>query len=175
MLTTRPATLDDVDTLLTDVQAGFDSYVAFAPAGWVPPRVRAARGLHLDLLGEPDTWALLALDDGIPAGHVSFFPARERIPDRPRGHWRERPLIPGLVHLWQLFVLPGWWGRGVAPLLNDAATAEMRAQQYDRARLFTPTRHARARRFYERRGWTATGEEWNGDLSLVLTEYILQL
>jgi len=34
---------------------------------------------------------------------------------------------------------------------------------------------ARARRFYERRGWTVTGEEWSEDLTLMLTEYRLVL
>lgn len=51
--------------------------------------------------------------------YVAFYPARERelIGER---HWTERPKIPGLAHLWQLFVLPEWWGRGVAPLLHHA-------------------------------------------------------
>ena len=38
------------------------------------------------------------------------------------------PDQPGSIHaahLWQLFVLPAWWGRGVAPLLHDAAIGEL--------------------------------------------------
>jgi ribosomal protein S18 acetylase RimI-like enzyme len=86
-----------------------------------------------------------------------------------------RPLVPGLAHLWQLFVQPEWWGRGVAPLLHDAALAEMRLRGYERARLFTPSSHARARRFYERREWLRVGEQWNDGLALVLTEYLIEL
>ncbi len=51
----------------------------------------------------------------------------------------------------------------------------MRAQGYVSARLFTPSQHARARRFYERRGWTAADEALNEDLALPLTEYRLVL
>jgi hypothetical protein len=50
----------------------------------------------------------------------------------------------------------------------------MRAQGYASARLYTPFQHARARRFYERRGWTAE-EAWNDDLALPLTDYRLAL
>jgi hypothetical protein len=51
----------------------------------------------------------------------------------------------------------------------------MRLQGYRRARLYTPSLHARARRFYERRGWSAGGEAWNQNLALMLTEYVREL
>ncbi|MEA2248049.1 MAG: Acetyltransferase domain [Solirubrobacteraceae bacterium] len=58
--------------------------------------------------------------------------------------------------LWQLFVRPAWWGTGVAGALHEAfATA--RVAGYRRARLVTPAQHARARRFYGRRGWRMDG------------------
>ena len=41
---------------------------------------------------------------GEPAGHVALTQARERA--------EPRPDIPGLVHLWMLFVRPAWWGAG---------------------------------------------------------------
>jgi GNAT superfamily N-acetyltransferase len=170
-IATRRATIGDVHALLASVQAGFDSYVAFAPLGWRPPNMLADRERTVAILADPRTWALLALIDGAPVGHVGFVPARTRSPAAPRRLPVSQPTIPGLAHLWQLFVLPEWWGRGVAPLLHDAAIAEMRERGYDRARLFTPSLHARARRFYERREWRATGEEWNRELVLMLTEY----
>lgn len=141
-LQTRRASLADLDLLLAHVQAGFNSYVAFAPRlasalGRAGSRVDSCAPLR------PDTWALLALVAGRPAGHVAFFPARERTPDDGR-HWSERPKTPGLAHLWQLFVLREWWGRGVAPALHDAAVAEMRMRKFEQARLYTPSAHARA-------------------------------
>jgi GNAT superfamily N-acetyltransferase len=171
VIDTRRAAPSDVDVLLDDVAVGFDSYREFAPAGWQPPDVRADRGQTTDVLEDPATWALLALAEERAAGHVAFFPGRERTASAAPGGWRVRRTIPGLAHLWQLFVLPEWWGRGVAPLLHEAAIAEMRVQGYRSARLFTPSRHARARRFYERRGWMVAAEEWNDYLGLMLTEY----
>ncbi|MEA2198362.1 MAG: hypothetical protein QOJ25_2413 [Solirubrobacteraceae bacterium] len=171
-ISTRRATVADLDALIADVQAGFDSYVEFAPLGWVPPDVEADGELMAELLSDEETWALLALAGRDPVGHIAFTPARRRAPGQP---WATSPATPGLAHLWQLFVLPNWWGRGVAPLLHDAAVAEMRARDYESGRLYTPALHARARRFYERRGWAPTGEQWNEHLTLMLTEYRLPL
>lgn len=159
---TRRAGREDIDLLLADVQAGFDSYVEFAGPGWRPPDAFAGRDRSEELLGDPATWALIALVGGRPAGHIAFCPAR--VPG-------ESALIAGMAHLWQLFVLPEWWGRGVAASLHAAAICEMQAQGYRQARLYTPTQHRRARHFYERRGWAVVGEEWNDNLSLMLCQY----
>jgi GNAT superfamily N-acetyltransferase len=174
-IVTRRAGIDDLDTLLTNAAVGLASYSAFAPPGWCPPKRDDDRARRAELLADPATWALLALVDGAPVGHVAFMPARERTADEPPVAWQARPVIPGLAHFSQLFVLPEWWGRGIAPVLHDAAIAEMREQAYESARLFTPTDHARARRFYERRGWRACDERFNDELALRLTEYRLML
>jgi GNAT superfamily N-acetyltransferase len=174
-ITTRRATLDDLDILVADVQAGFDSYTEFAPPGWEPPDMHRDRYMTAQLLVDPATWGLIAEVDDAPVGHIAFFPARERPLHGSSVDWRTRPLIPALAHLWQLFILPDWWGRGIAPILHDAATAEMRSRGFKRVRLYTPSSHARARRFYERRGWTAGDEQWNEYLALQLTEYWLEL
>ena len=171
-LTTRAGTLADVDWLLGDVQAGFDSYTAFTPFGWHAPDMSHDRERTKELLRDPGTWVLLASVDGEQAGHVGFFPARERgTAAAPAGPWHTRPLIAGLAHLWQLFILPAYWGTGVAAHLHDVAIAEMQAQGFRRASLLTPALHARARRFYERRSWKTTSELWNDELALMLVEY----
>jgi hypothetical protein len=87
------------------------------------------------------------------------------------------------------FAAPGWRPPEIsgerertAELIADDATWALLAlvdgapaQGYERARLFTPSLHARARRFYERRDWTVAGEEWNEFLDLELAEYRLEL
>ncbi len=171
----RPAGLDDLDAILRHVQAGFDSYADFAPVGWRPPQVSADRELTASLLAEEETWAALAIHEASPIGHVAFFPGRQRARTDAPADWRTRPRIPGLAHLWQLFVLPPWWGRGVAAALHVAAVAQMRERGFDRARLYTPAAHARARAFYERRGWVAHNDAYHAGLKLVLTEYRLTL
>ena len=62
---------------------------------------------------------------------------------------------PGLAHLWQLFVRPSHGGSGAAPELLDAAVQAAAERGYDRMRLFAAAGQVRARRFYEREGWTA--------------------
>ena len=109
-------------------------------------------------------------------GQVGFGPGWERrADDVPDELGDDRPLVPGLAHLWHLFVLPQWWGTEVARKLHELALAEMREQGYERTRLFTPSLHARARRFYERRGWSAVDEQHNSELGLDMTEYRLEL
>jgi GNAT superfamily N-acetyltransferase len=175
-ITTRRATVDDVDAILGHVQSGFDSYTQFAPPGWQPPVARVDRLRTRRYLEDPATWALLALVDGVSVGHIAFMPARDwETPPQRSDEPTSYPLIPGLAHLWQLFVLPEWWGGGVAPLLHDRAVAEMRSRRFARGRLFTPSLHARARRFYERHGWTPSQEHWNERLQLMLCEYGLRL
>jgi GNAT superfamily N-acetyltransferase len=174
-LSTRRGGPADVDVVLANVQAGFDSYTAFAPVGWRPPDVSADRRRTTERLAERSTWVLIAFAGEQPVGHVGFFPARENPGGGSSIDPRERPVIPGLAHLWQLFVLPPWWGSGVASALHDAAIEEMGARGFPRARLYTPSLQARARHFYERRGWLATGELEDHPLGLAVTEYQREL
>jgi len=171
----RRGSLDDLDVILATVQVGFETYAEFAPPGWTPPAPAEERTRTAQRLADPDTWVMLASARGEPVGHVGFVPARERrVGDPPPSDLNSRPLVAGLAHFWQLFVLPPWWGTGVAATLHDAAVAEMRSQRYDRARLFTPSQHPRARRFYERRGWVLGEERLDVNLGLELAEYRLE-
>ena len=167
----RRATPADLDAILATLQAGLDSYVSFTPSGWQPPDTATMRELSADILSDEQTWATVALADERIVGHAAFFPGRERRDDGSLRDWRERPLIPGLANLWQLFVLPDEWGQGVAPALHDLAIEQMRGRGFTEARLYTPTLHARARRFYEKRAWYAVEARWNDGLRLEMTEY----
>jgi GNAT superfamily N-acetyltransferase len=73
-------------------------------------------------------------------------------------------------------VRPPWWGRGVAAALLAAALEAAVAEGYRRMRLFTPREQARARAFYEREGFAATGwEAFEESIGLVLVEYAREL
>lgn len=172
-IVTRRGGTDDIEVMLENVRAGFATYVDFAPAGWTPPRVPDERERMVELLSDERTWAVLALIDGRCAGHVGMTPARERPGGGSAQGWQARRLIPGMVHLWQLFVLPEWWGSGVADVLHREFVTEARQRGYERGRLYTPAAHERARRFYERRGWHPLGEQLNPELGLALAEYRL--
>ena len=57
-----------------------------------------------------------------------------------------------------LYVVPEEWGSGVAAALHDQALASMRELGATEATLWVVEGNTRARRFYEREGWTADGE-----------------
>ena len=159
----RPAGPGDAEAMSETLQIGFDGYRAFAGPGWHPPDARSAPEVARlrGRLALPGTWAAIAEEGPLVVGHVGYFP---------------QPGVPGSAHLWQLFVRPAWWGSGVARELLTAALDAAEREGYRRMRFFTPRDQARARAFYERGGFVATG--WEGleePLGLVLVEYALEL
>ena len=144
----RLATPADAARLAANVTEGFESYRSFAPPGWQPPSADGELGLMDEALGRPDVWCMLAEVGGELAGHVAIRPAETA----PRGS-RE----PGLAHFWQLFVKPAWHGTGLALELHDEAVREAGARGFQTMRLYAAAGQARARRFYEREGWVASG------------------
>lgn len=59
----------------------------------------------------------------------------------------------------QLYVDPAAWGTGLAQSLLTAVTERLRARGFHHATLGVARDNGRARRFYEREGWRATGHE----------------
>jgi len=131
----------DAETLARTGRLGSETWRAFAPRDWVPRSFDEGVAFTRDRLATPGAWGMLADVAGEPAGHYATVP----------GCWDE----PRAVILWSLFVRPAWWGSGVADHLHEAFLAEARERRYPWAWLATPAPHARARRFYERRGWRA--------------------
>jgi GNAT superfamily N-acetyltransferase len=167
-LTLRSPRTADAPALAAISADGFDGYVAFAPAGWAPPpdtRATFERDL-LRQLGEASSWGMLAEVDGDIAGHAAFVPASASgvpVDD------------PQLAHLWQLFVAQPYWGRGVATTLHDAAVRAAAGRGFTQMRLFTPAGQGRARRFYEREGWTLAGPGRDSPMGLAVVEYRRQV
>lgn len=58
----------------------------------------------------------------------------------------------------QVFVLPAWHGRGVAPLVLTAAEAKLKEQGHNLIWLQCQVGNFRARRFYEKHGWQVARE-----------------
>ena len=169
MIRIRRASRPDADAFATTVAEGFDSYREFAPPGWEPPdRLEFALGIAMRL-GRPGVAAWIAEEPntGEAAGHVTYLPATES---------REPSDDPHLAHLEQLFVRRAHWGSGVASRLLEVAAADAARSGYAAMRLFTPADHPRARRFYEREGWTTDGRRLDGrPIGLELVEFRLAL
>lgn len=163
----RPATLDDVDAIHRVLDAGFDTYRDFAPPGWeLPERAWDEQKVRTRLVS-PDVWFTVATDANHVVGVAAALSAYP--PGLPTP-------IPRLAALWLLFVEPRRWGRGVANELMRAALAAVHDRGFTSARLYTPRDHARARAFYERWGWRATGTGFFSDnLALPLVEYRVEL
>ena len=61
------------------------------------------------------------------------------------------------AHLSTLFALPETHGDGSTQALHSAVLVELAACGYETVRLWVPAGASRARRFYERNDWAATG------------------
>jgi GrpB-like predicted nucleotidyltransferase (UPF0157 family)/GNAT superfamily N-acetyltransferase len=164
----RAAVPQDAEQLGRAVAEGFQSYLSFAPAGWTPRSAEDEIELLRALLERDDFYCLLARAERTPAervlaGHVGFLPAIRA--------WRAVE-DSGLAHLRQLFLAPDYWGTGLARMLHTRALHAARERGFTAIRLFTPTGQARARRFYEREGWTVNGEPFcDPGFGLQLVEY----
>ena len=74
-----------------------------------------------------------------------------------------------------LYVVPEEWGSGVAAALHDKAVAGMRELGATEAALWVVEGNTRARRFYEREGWTDGGETKASMFNLSEVRYRLGL
>ncbi|MFC6881040.1 MULTISPECIES: GNAT family N-acetyltransferase [Actinomadura] len=92
---------------------------------------------------------LLAEVSGAPAGMAAYGPER---------HPPEGPLIGrSRVELYSIYVAPDHWAAGVGRALMDRVVEECRKAGHDRLVLWVLTTNARARRFYDRAGFTEEG------------------
>jgi GNAT superfamily N-acetyltransferase len=159
----RAASTADAERLTRAVMDGLEGYRSFAPPGWAPPSFLHEVEHLRRLLGDEQVWCLLAEAAGQLVGQVTVLPAAHAA----------RPVDDrALAHLRNLFVRHDFWGTGVASALHAAAVDAARDRGFAQMRLFTPARHDRARRFYEREGWVPAGEEFHDAApDLVLIEY----
>src|SRR4051812_22586362 len=160
----RRACGDDAPALQAIVGLGFETYKDFAPAGWHPPdQTDAEHVSHARVeLDDPQTFSLIAEVGAEIAGHVTLVPARTPSPD---GSTPDQ-------HLRHLFVRPAYWGSGIARELHARMAERIRGT----ARLYTPAGQARARRFYEREGWTLHyGPYEDAGFGMALVEYRRQI
>lgn len=144
----RPARPDEWPAIADVIRPAFATYREFAGEGWTSPADMLGPELG-ERLAQPDAWGVVAERDGAPVAFAAFQQAREDRVGAP---------IEGLAHVWAVFAVPGEWGTGTARAVHDALLAEIAARGFPEARLWTPALQARARAFYERGGWTVTGE-----------------
>lgn len=164
--TIRPAKTSDLGTIADNLVEGLSTYRGWTPVGWNPPqRTEMLIGL-LQRFPRDGSWAQVAFERQAPAGHISLRPDRDE-------DGEQRPEVALITHL---FVREAYWGSGLAVQLHERGVADMRERGFGSGRLLVASGHGRARAFYEREGWTATGHvETSGELGLELAEYVLAL
>ena len=119
---------------------------------------RACRGIvpqaYLDAIPEgrwvknldiPGWSVMLCLEGGEPIGTGSFSRSRsERYPDA--------------GEVISIYLLPEYWGKGCGGPLLEAMVTELEKQGYSEAFLRVLEENERARRFYEKHGFSRAGE-----------------
>jgi GNAT superfamily N-acetyltransferase len=107
----------------------------FPPELYPYPR-EAIRGRWAEALADPAKRVLIAVIEDEPAGAACVSE-----------EWLER-----------LYVVPERWGTGLGDALHGQAIEVVRDLGSVRCHLWVLEDNARARRFYERRGWQENGE-----------------
>lgn len=105
----------------------------------------------------PRTLVAVSGDDPAVIGFASFGPERTvdsavLPPAAPAG-----ASAGEAGDLYALYVIPGWWSAGVGRALMGSVLRALRGARYARAVLWVLAGNARARRFYERAGFTPDG------------------
>lgn len=127
----RAAALTDLDAIVVVNRAAATE--AYAPIfDGVPYPEERVRARYQQLLNDGSTQLFIAEEAGKPVGYAAARPGR----------------------LEALYVAPQWWGTGLADTLYERA-AQVAGSD---AKLWVLRDNERGRRFWERRGWRATGE-----------------
>ena len=105
--------------------------------------------------------------DGVVRGILTVGPFRDRSEDSdPSGE------------LWMINLHPDAHGSGLAKVLHDRGLDRLRSDGHHRAALWVADANRRARRFYEREGWTGDGiakQDSFGDRVIAEVRYSISL
>jgi GNAT superfamily N-acetyltransferase len=145
------------------VVEGVEDYTSFAPASWTAPSFDAVIDHLRESLADEQVWCLIAESDEELVGQITVLPATSA------PHPVEDPTLADVSNL---FVRRDFWGTGLARDLHGAAIDGARERGFKELRLFVAAGQARARHFYEREGWLATGDEFDDPTpGLKMVEY----
>lgn len=148
MVEVRVATADDAMAMaqahVRSWQAGYRGLIAQDYLDGLRPAEWARRYSFDPERGGRHT--LVAVDGDVLCGHVTF------------GRSRDDELADS-AEVWALYVDPPRWGTGISSALMFAACARLTKAGHEHAFLWVLSANARARRFYERMGWSTDGSE----------------
>jgi diamine N-acetyltransferase len=141
----RPADLDDINTIGFLAQQiwphTYGSILSPEQLKYMLKTIYSPRSLKRQMVAEHHQF-LIVEHDGEPIGFASWSTTGDY----------------GLYKLHKLYVLPGGQGKGLGRTLLQFIFETIRPEGATRLRL-NVNRHNKARQFYERMGFTVTGEE----------------
>ena len=150
-----PADADQI--AVVHVRSWQGAYRGLLPQEYLDGLDPAARTERWRLALERDSWpaagTIVVVSDGRVGGFANLGPTRD--PDAGGARVGEIPAI---------YVLPEAWGTGLGRGLMTGALSELAAAGFDSATLWVLESNARARRFYDRAGWTADGSTKHDDI-----------
>jgi GNAT superfamily N-acetyltransferase len=159
----RPGRAEDAPALVDMVARCDDTILDWAPEGYVLPAADFAEDAAklAERLADPSTWMAVAVDArGAPVGFATIV-TRE---------------APGRGYISNLFVDPPAWGAGIGRALLARAEQGIRERGFTVGELNTQELNTRARRLYERAGWSDTGGRHPHRIDgLVMVEYEKEL
>jgi ribosomal protein S18 acetylase RimI-like enzyme len=174
VVTIRPARPDDAGPVIgVWAEAWQAAYAGIMPADVLtratgPDAVaRRARELARQLADERCRNGLIVADKGAPGpgdaqgaggviGYARFGPERDA--DGPARLLPATPADGGRAELYAIYVRPQMWSAGAGRALIEAVIERVSALRYATLSLWVLAANSRARRFYERAGFTVTGE-----------------
>ena len=102
----------------------------------------------------------VAFDSGNPVGLLSF------------GDSRHIEISEDSIELWRIYLLPKYWGIGFGEELFNWGMSEIKARGYMKVILWVLEENNRARRFYEKNGFTHNGQKIEESQGKKLTELL---
>jgi ribosomal protein S18 acetylase RimI-like enzyme len=136
-------------------QAAYEHVFGAERLAAIDVRVREER--WRERLAEPERRhvVLVAEDEGSVVGFASCGESRD---------------TAGEAELYAIYVLPESWGSGAGPALMRAALERLGADGFSTATLWVLEDNPRARRFYEREGWSIDGGRNGEHLGVRISE-----
>jgi 8-oxo-dGTP pyrophosphatase MutT (NUDIX family)/GNAT superfamily N-acetyltransferase len=136
-------------------------------------RRRAELGLgppasDADVLARPDVFGVGAFDG---AHLVAMAVAMPALADDARSSRN----VPGLAHISSVATRPDSWGQGLGAVVVRAVMSQAIRRGYARTQLWTHATNPRARRLYERAGFTLSGRERVDDSGEPIVHYLREL
>lgn len=145
-------------------QQGYRDFIAHDFLDGLRPEDMAAR-YAFEGMDRGGPYTLVAADRDAIRGHITIGRSRD-----------DQMSDDGEV--WALYVDPQYWGTGVSRALLAAGCDRLRQAGHTHAVLWVLAANLRARRFYERNGWTTDGVQQPdvfGGLSVLKVRYTVPL